>query len=90
MIFTVSPHGMLGFKVKCENTERIQKGKVYKIVSPDDTLLCLKDLNKCNEFITFEIQNWIISNKYETRIKGKPHKFYAEFLNEETIKFYEK
>ena len=67
MIFTVSPHGMLGFKVKCENTERIQKGKVYKIVSPDDTLLCLKDLNKCNELshLKYKIGLSVINMKQE-------------------------
>ncbi len=76
MILTVSQHAMWGLKVKTESSEKLNNGS-YIIEYKNTGLFTKKNLNKCNEFINADIQNWIITNKYNIYKERHPTQFSA-------------
>ncbi len=78
MILTISQHAMWGLKVTLENDEKINESIEYTLILDDKTKPILKNPNKCKEFITSSIQNWIILNKLNDYEYRKPPQFSAK------------
>lgn len=78
MILTVSPHAMWGLKVTLEKNEKLNESTEYTIVLDNKTKPVVKYPNKCHEFITSSIQNWIKENKLNEYKPHNPPRFSAK------------
>lgn len=78
MVLTVSPHAMWGLKATLEKGENINESIEYTLILDDKTKPVLKNPNKCREFITSSIQDWIISNKLNEYKYRNPPQFSAK------------